>query len=321
MKNLFSFLAVFILFTACTNQTNNSKKMEAKKFDNIVVFGDGLNDMGRWGKLTNYQYPPASHGFYESRWTNGKVWIEHFADSLGLALSLDNNYAMGGATTGLFNINEPLRSLLELDSTVQLSGMLAQVQTYLASNPKISEKSLLVLWAGGHDIGNYLEYGQPDLQQYPPEANYKQAIELLIKAGAKHIFIGTMPDMGYSPGYFGTDKQAKASGLCQNLNKGLDEIEKTYENTDVRIYKFDGAGVFTKIGMNPAEYGIKYTDAYLPMEIINFMKPLEKTNVAIPNKEKGLNPDEFMNWWAVSASAKVHKIIADEAVKFIHSKN
>jgi hypothetical protein len=51
------------------------------------------------------------------------------------------------------------------------------------------------------------------------------------------------------------------------------------------------------------------------------MKPLGKTNVAIPNKEKGLNPDEFMNWWAVSASAKVHKIIADEAVKFIHSKN
>jgi phospholipase/lecithinase/hemolysin len=199
--------------------------------------------------------------------------------------------------------------------------MLTQVQTYLTSNLKISEKSLFVLWAGGHDIGNYLEYGQPDLQQYPPAANYKQAIELLIKAGAKHIFIGTMPDMGYSPGYFSTDKQAKASELCQNLNKGLDEIEKTYKNTDVRIYKFDGAGVFTKTSMNPAEYGIKYTDAYLPMDIINFMKPLEKTNVTIPNKEKGLNPDEFMNWWAVSASAKVHKIIADEAVKFIHSKN
>ncbi len=291
-----------------------------KRYSDIIVFGDGLNDMGSWGKLTNNLYPPASHGFYGGRWTNGKVWVEHFADSLGLALNLDNNYAMGGATTGLFNINEPLRKSLQLDSTVQLPGMLAQSQAYLASNPKISEKSLFVLWAGGHDIGNYLEYGQPDLQQYPPAANYKKAIELLIKAGAKHIFIGTMPDMGYSPGYFGTDKQAKASELCQNLNRGLDEIEQTYKNSDVKIYKFDGAGVFTKIGMNPSEYRIKYTDAYLPMAIINFMKPLEKTNVAIPNKEKGLHPDEFINWWAVSASAKVHKIIADEAITFMNTK-
>src|SRR5690606_22352229 len=121
-------------------------------------------------------------------------------------------------------------------------------------------------------------------------------------------------------GYFGTEKQTKASELCQNLNKGLEEIEKSYQNTAVKFYKFDGAGVFAKIGMNPAQYGIKYTEAYLPINIIDFTKPLEKSNVTIPNKDIGLNPDEFMNWWAVSASAIVHKIIADEAVKFLISK-
>lgn len=321
MRKLVYIIAVAIVFASCTSQTHKSNQMETKKFSQIIVFGDGLNDMGRWGKLTNYQYPPAAHGFLESRWTNGKVWVEYFADSLGLPLSLENNFAMGGATTGLYNINEPLKAALHLDEKTPLWGMLAQVQTYLATKTNIDDKTLFVLWAGGHDIGNYLEYGQPDLTQYPPAANYKQAIELLVKAGAKNIFVGTMPDIGYSSGYFGTDKQAKASELCQNLNKGLDEIEKTYQNTDVRFYKFDGAKVFTKIGMNPSEYGIKYTDAYLPMDIINFMKPLEKTNVIVPNKEKGLNPDEFMNWWAVSASAKVHRILAEEAVKFIHSKN
>ncbi|NLH46164.1 MAG: SGNH/GDSL hydrolase family protein [Acholeplasmataceae bacterium] len=295
--------------------------MATKKFDSIVVFGDGLNDMGHWGKLTNYQYPPAAHGFYESRWTNGKVWVEHFADSLGLKLTLENNYSMGGATTGLYNINEPLKSALKLDEKTPLLGMLEQVQTYLSTNPKIDEKTIFVLWAGGHDIGNYLEYGQPDLEQYPPANNYKHAIDLLVKAGAKNIFVGTMPDMGYSPGYVGTDKQAKASELCQNLNRGLQEIEDSYKSTAVKFYKFDGASVFADIGMNPAQYGIKYTEAYLPMNIINFMNPLEKANIAIPNKDKGLNPDEFMNWWAVSASAKVHKVIAGEAVKFIHSTN
>ncbi len=311
---LMVFTVLSVIFFGCET-VKQARKME-QNFSGIVVFGDGLNDMGKWGELTNYQYPPAEVGFYESRWTNGKVWVEHFAESLELPISLDNNFAMGGATTGLYNINEPLKPVLKLDDKTPLLGMLAQVQTYLSSNPKIDDNTLFVLWAGGHDIGNYLEYGQPDLAQYPPANNYKQAIELLVKAGAKNIFVGTMPDMGYSPGYFGTDKQAKASELCQNLNNGLQEIEDGYKNTPVKFFKFDGAAVFTKVGMNPSEYGIKYTDAYLPMNIINFMNPLKKTNIVIPNKDKGLNPDEFMNWWAVSASAKVHRIIADEAVRF-----
>ncbi|MFZ1529627.1 MAG: SGNH/GDSL hydrolase family protein [Ferruginibacter sp.] len=289
-----------------------------QKLSSIVVFGDGLSDMGRWGKLTNYRYPPAEVGFYESRWTNGKVWVEHFADALKLSLSLENNFAMGGATTGLYNINEPLKQGLKLEDNFQLPGMLAQVQIYLSKKPKIKSNTLFVLWAGGHDIGNYLEYGQPDLAQYPPANNYKQAIELLVEAGAKCIFAGMIPDIGYGPGYYGTDKQAKASELCQNLNAGLAEIEKSYANTDVRVYKFDAARVFAKVGLNPSAYGIKYTEAYLPLGVINFMEPLERTNVAIPNKENGLDPDEFMNWWAVSASAKVHKVVADEAIKFIN---
>lgn len=323
MKRILIAVLAATLISACNNSNSNQntdKNMKQEKFSGIVVFGDGLNDMGQWGKLTNFKYPPASVGFYESRWTNGKVWVEHFAEGLGLPISLENNFAMGGATTGLYNINEPLKPLLGLDSTAQLKGMLAQVQTYLAANSKIDEKTLFVLWAGGHDIGNYLEYGQPNLAQFPPANNYKQAIDLLVKAGAQHIFVGTMPDMGYSPGYFGTDKQAKASELCQNLNKGLQEIETSFKNSEVKFYLFDGAAVFTKVGMNPSEYSIKYTEAYLPYDIIDFTNPLAEPKKEITNKTKGLSPDEFMNWWAVSASAKVHKIIAEEALKFINSK-
>jgi phospholipase/lecithinase/hemolysin len=309
-----------VLITACNNSSEKGEKMDNKQFTSIAVFGDGLSDMGQWGKLTNFKYPPASVGFYESRWTNGKTWVEYFADSLGLELSLKNNFAMGGATTGLYNINEPLKPLLKLDSTVQLKGMLAQVQMYLTSNPKIDDKTLFVLWAGGHDISNYLEYGQPDLKQYPPASNYKAAIELLINSGAKHIFLGTMPDMGFTPMYFGTDKQQAASQLCTELNEGLKMIEAEYSKKGITIYLFDGASVFAKIGQNPKEYGIEYTEAYLPYDIIDFTNPLAEPTKKISNKEKELNPDVFMNWWAVSASAKVHKILSDEAINFIKSK-
>jgi hypothetical protein len=99
----------------------------------------------------------------------------------------------------------------------------------------------------------------------------------------------------------------------------LQKIAATYQGSAVHFLLFDGAGVFAKVGMNLAAYGIKYTGAYLPMKVIDFMNPLAKSMAAIPNREKGLNPDEFMNWWAVSASAKVHKIITEEAIKFVNA--
>lgn len=311
--------AVIIMATSCSLTSKKTTEMK-NKIKQIAVFGDGLSDMGRWGKLTNYQYPPASQGFFESRWTNGKVWIELVADSLGLKIDFDNNFAMGGATTGTYNINEPLKSALGLDSTAQLQGMLAQVQQFLNLNQAVDSSILFVLWAGGHDIGSYLDYGQPDLQQYPPAGNYKVAIELLVKAGAKKFLVGTMPDMGFTPVYFGTDKQAMASALCSSLNSGLDELIKTYENTDIQFYVLDGAAIFAKVGSNPGQFGFKYTDAFLPINVIDFSNPLKISDVAITNREKGLNPDEFLNWWAVSASAKMHKILADEALRTLNNK-
>jgi len=294
--------------------------MESKKYQQIVVFGDGLNDMGRWGKLTNYQYPPASQGFFESRWTNGKVWVEVLAEKMGLKLDLSNNYAMGGATTGFYNINEPLRTALGLDVSVKIEGMLAQVNSYLQSNPTISPNTLYVLWAGGHDIGSYLDYGQPDLSQYPPAGNYDVAIELLVKAGAKSILVGTMPDMGYTPTYFGTDKQNKASELCAQLNTGLEATIQKNKAKGIEMIKLDGVKIFTEVGLNTTKYGFKYTEPYLPMNIIDFTNPLKKVEIEIPNKTKGLNPDEFMNWWAVSASAKMHQIIGNKAAELFGIK-
>jgi phospholipase/lecithinase/hemolysin len=310
----------FVLASVIIIAQNNNESVSAKRINKIIVFGDGLSDMGQWGKLTSFRYPPADAGFFESRWTNGKVWVEHLADELNIKLTLSENFALGGATTGFYNINEPLRQALQLDSTIKLNGMLGQVADYLSTNPQVDDKTLFVLWAGGHDIGSYLDYGQPDLEKYPPTENYKQAVSMLINAGAKYIMIGTMPDMGYTPMYLGTELQEKASKLCNELNDGIENIIASYQNNDMKFIKIDGAKIFSDVGMNPVKYGIKYLEPYLPINIIDFNRPLEKTNVEIPSKEKGLNADEFMNWWAVSASAKMHKIIADEAIKIVKEK-
>ncbi len=291
-----------------------------KRYNDIIVFGDGLNDMGSWGKLTNNLYPPAHHGFYEGRWTNGKVWVEIVAEKLGLSLSLANNFAMGGATTGIFNINEPLKGALNLTEEIPVIGMLAQVHLALNSRKEISENTLIVLWAGGHDIGSYLDFGQPDVKAYPPAVNYLECINLLVNHGAKHFIIGTMPDMGKSPIYQNSDKEAMASQLCRELNEGLDEIINNQKFQNIEFIKVDGNRIFAEVGANPLKYGFKHYEPYLPFDIIDFANPLRLTNLEVSNSIEGLDPDEFMNWWAVSASAKMHQIIANDLLSILNTQ-
>ncbi|MCR9154382.1 MAG: SGNH/GDSL hydrolase family protein [Bacteroidetes bacterium] len=268
-----------------------------KQFSGIIAFGDGLTDMGRWGRLTDNKYPPASVGFLDGRWTNGSVWIEHFAKELDLELSLSNNYATGGATTGWFNINEPLKPVLHLDSTDQVLGLLAQVRTHLQTTPSINKKTLVVLWAGGHDIGNYLDYGFPNLEETTPANNYAQEFEMLYNAGARKFLVGNMPDMGLTPMYCGSENQQRATALCSDLNRSLSILQDKYKSKGCEVFMIDAKSLFSDAAMNPVKYGFKNVlDAYLPYNIIDFNNPLSDPSISIPNKEKGLNPDEFMSW-------------------------
>jgi len=320
-KLLKAFTIMSLIFLNFSCSTNSAKMKQGKRFSSLVVFGDGLNDMGAWGKITNFKYPPAEFGFLDSRWTNGKVWVEILADRLNLDISLKNNFAMGGATTGLYNINEPLRQKLNLPEDVKLMGMLAQVKQYLSNKPSIEAGTLFVLWAGGHDIGNYLEYGQPDLAKYPPAENIKICIDLLVRSGAKNILIATVPDLGFAPGIFGTPKQSVASKLSADINNGIDSIIKKFSENGIHFYKFEGGKVFAHIASSSAKFGIKYLDSYLPVGAIDFSNPLKTPKIKNHNKEKNLDPNEFMNWWSISPSSKVHQVLAEEALSLLDIKN
>jgi phospholipase/lecithinase/hemolysin len=308
--------ALFLLATACGTgpNTNTSETMPAngKPFTQLIAFGDGLTDMGRWGTLTNNRYPP-SPPFHGGRWTNGPVWAEVLAGKLGIPLKPELNFAMGGATTGHYNINEGLRAALQLDSSVALPGMLAQVEAYLASGT-VDTSALHILWAGGHDIGSYIDYGQPDLATYPPAANYRAAALKLTDAGVRAILLGDMPDVGMTPMYFGTPHQEKASALCRDLNEGLDALTGELRGRGITVVRINAAALFADAGANPGKYGFKeVAQPYLPFDIIDFAAPLAPFSKPIPNQQAGRDPDEFMTWWAVSAGGRMHRLIADSA--------
>jgi hypothetical protein len=159
--------------------------------------------------------------------------VEHLSRLSGVPLAAEDNHAMGGAITGWWNINEPLRGALGLAVEVPLPGVRGQVEAALAAGPADSQ-TLCILWAGGHDIDNWLEFGQPDIAAEPPAANLRAAAERLTGAGARHILIGTMPDMGATALYAGTDKAARATRATEALNRVSAPGRQSFPGTGCR---------------------------------------------------------------------------------------
>lgn len=278
-------------------------------YSRLIVFGDGLSDQGMFGRLTGNRYPP-SPPFFEGRWTNGLTWVEHLARKGAWPLTAADNHAQGGATTGRYNINEPLRGLLQLGPDAPIRGVLAQIEAVAASGQTLDPKALYVVWAGGHDIGAYLEFGQPDLNSQPPEDNIRAGLKLLQRAGARHVLLGTMPDMSATPGYAGTELGARAKALVDAYNRGLAAVASDMRGSGLGVTLLDGSAAFARAGQASARLGIRhFSEAYLPLDYVDFRQPLAPAK-PLP---AGRDANAYFSFWAVSASAKVHEVIAEAA--------
>lgn len=286
-------------------------------YSKLVVLGDGLSDQGRWGQLTQNRYPP-SPPFYGGRWTDGPTWVEVMAEKLALPLDPEDNLAQGGATTGTYNINEPLRAALGLGPEAPIRGVLMQLDALLARSPRLDPAALYVVWAGGHDFGSYLDYGQPDVVANPPAANLRLALERLADSGAQHFIIGNMPDLGSTPAYYGTEKGALATRLVAAYNQGLAEAAAYLrEQRGLRIFEFDAVSIFADIAINPQQYGIQtINEAFLPLDYIDFANPLAPAS-PLPADRLGRDSGDYMTFWAVSAGRKVHAELGERAAAAI----
>src|SRR5215470_1124845 len=75
----------------------------AASFDSLISFGDSLSDTGSG---------PATPPSYGGRFSNGPVWEEYLASSLGLPAAATKDYAIGGATSGLTGLGGSNTGLL-----------------------------------------------------------------------------------------------------------------------------------------------------------------------------------------------------------------
>jgi phospholipase/lecithinase/hemolysin len=282
----------------------------ATPLHNIVVFGDSLSDNGNLYEFMKHQLPPAPP-YFEGRFSNGPVWIEHlaasyFPDSPSTHL-LD--YAFGGA-----GVSE--------DESVDdvLFTLRREVNTYLlAHDGKASADSLFVVWIGAN---NYLAMPE-EVEQTVQDVNagILHSLQRLVDKGAKHILVVNIPDLGKTPAAIEFDAVDILTYYSKEHNKSLDNtvtnLKKQYP--DVEWLYFDMNDAFGEVIDNPELYGFHNVTGTCSNSVVNELTKksvLTMVSKVTPDTSKGAC-DGYLFFDLVHPTAHAHDILADRAKRML----
>jgi phospholipase/lecithinase/hemolysin len=252
-------------------------------FTGIVAFGDSLTDTGNFFNLTGIPPEP----YYQGRFSDGPVWIEYFASGLRLAPDAIVNYAVGGSATGRDNEND-------VPGVAEFPGLQDQLDQFEAdlAGRRTDPRALHVVWAGANDF--FVSTTGPEETIATGVGNTIVALQRLRQAGARHIMVLNMPDLGLTPLGTATGNAASLSYLTAAYNQTLDAALDQFETRGLRIIRVDSASTLQKMVFNPETYGFSnVNDAYLAT---------------------GGDPRGFLFWDVIHPTTLGHEIVADDAL-------
>ncbi len=230
----------------------------AGPYSSMVVFGDSLSDTGNLQIVSGGAFPDPGQPYFGGRFSNGLLWVENLAASLGVAgdaapfLAGGKNYAFAGARSGV-DLSPP--------------GVLAQVAgIWGPSNAFADPSALYVVVGGGNDMRdartafptNSLADQAGRFQAAADAvANLGNAVGYLASIGAKHVLISNLPDLGNTPEAAMLGLQAASSDATSDFNAlvgGLLALEGFFPGLDIDL--LDMAGVAAMVYSNPAAFGV-----------------------------------------------------------------
>lgn len=243
----------------------------ATTLSSIVAFGDSLSDNGNFFGYTGY--PPTP--YYQGRFSNGPVWVEYLAETLGVTL---DDQACSGATTGYANYI----------TGESYWGLSWQIDNFLTTPTASPDESLYTIWAGANDF-----FADPMSNPLVSVGHVGYALDQLSSAGADNILILSMPDLGITPEF---SSDPLLSALATNwsaayndaLQASLGEFSATYSGN---LYTVDAFAMFDDL----AVAFINTTDAYLPDGLL-----------------AGLDPNDFVYWDGIHPTTRLHWLVAQE---------
>jgi phospholipase/lecithinase/hemolysin len=278
--------AVLTLFPAVWGQAEGLRdEPHSKPFSRIFVFGDSLSDTGNFYQLSGGT-PPAP--YYQGRFSNGRVWVEQLADALGMTIAPGDNYAVGGATTGFVNYNDGLNGR-------DYPGLLDETGSFRATRDAAeAHGALFVVWTGANDFFLGLRSGQTPAEIIGNGVgNTVQAIQQLRQAGARHIMVVNLPDLGLTPEARAANLGAGLTQLSAAYNQVLDLALDSLASAGIPTIRVDAFAALRKMVAQPAQFAF--------------------TNVTDPLMYVGGNAAEFLFWDGVHPTTNGHAVFAEAA--------
>jgi phospholipase/lecithinase/hemolysin len=239
--------------------TTLGKSLHAGDITGIVAFGDSLSDVGNvyhatGGVNPNPPNPPNLYpggsfpgGSYDpGHYSNGPIWLEYLAHSLGIAaptpssLAGGTDYAWGGAETGLVGT-----------SFLGTPNIGSQISTYLATNTPMSTQ-LFTIWGGAND---FLNGGVTNPSV--PVANLVSEIMTLAAAGGKQFLVPNLPLLGELPATINSPESGALNYLTLAFDSMLHtQLDQLQQKLGITIYQLDVNSVFQNITADPGKYGL-----------------------------------------------------------------
>ena len=243
----------------------------------VTTFGDSLSDNGNVFRITGERVPLSPPNF-NGRFSNGPVWIENVISNFNLSTT-SNNFAFGGATSGIGNVNPGL------------PGLTTELDVFLQTSPTVEPNRLFVVWAGAND---YLGGGQTN--PAVTVGNLSTAIQRLTAAGATQIVVPNLPNLSKLPGVLGKPAFAGLDPLSAAHNSILSASLRSLasNNPNISIVPIDQEALFNRVLTNPARFGLtNVTESCLNMA----------------TKAVCATPDTYLFWDEIHPTAAGHRLI------------
>jgi outer membrane lipase/esterase len=278
----------------------------AAQFTQFYFFGDSLTDAGSFKPVL----PPGTGKFTTNP---GPIWAEDLAQRYGSSATPanqgGNDYAEGGARV------TQLPGVPASPPTGTATPVAVQVQQFLAKGA-VDPNALYSMWAGANDLFFQLGLVQAgaitptDLQTNLATAAVQvvQQVAVLNAAGARHIIVFNMPDVGSTP--FGRSSgqgpqiTALSAFFNSTLSTGLDALH-------IDLIRLNIFSLLNEIVADPAAYG--FINASSPACTVASLLCTSATLVT-PNAAQ-----TYVFADAVHPTTAGHQVIADYAASVIEA--
>ena len=231
-------------------------------------------------------------------------------DLLGIAPAPDQNFAVGGAETGDGNIADAL-----LPPSIELPGIAEQIDSFVSSGESIGSDALVVLYGGSNDYFGFLDEnadptsGEVSAFVDVTIGNIEDDIRSLAAAGATTILVPNVPNLGATPSYLGSDKEAAATALSAEHAAALnDELGALGDELGVEIVVADFATGFDLLLSDPALFGV--TDVTTPCVTSSSDLPAYVTPGTVCSEEEQATR---LFWDSVHPTSIGHELLAEYA--------